>query len=159
MRDKFINMKPILTTIFTLILILTFCSRLHAQKSDTAKVETILKSENPYRKNQTRWLNSNGFNTSSYDWSDPAINLYLNQAVRSRSTGNVIGFVGGAVVLLGLTANFFGSVFHEDNDPGEEYQIMKGPYYLGGAMVATSIGLNIRAHSKLKKARIALSKK
>ncbi|WP_370089703.1 hypothetical protein [Ekhidna sp.] len=148
-------MKPILTTIFILILILTFCSRLHAQESDTLKAETILRLENPYKKNRTKWLNENGFNTSTYSWDDPTINLYLNQAVKRRSKANVIGIVGGSILVLGLAANAMGRLVESINDsnPDDPYQVMKGPYYIGGAMIVTSVGLSLDSLAKLKKAK------
>ena len=154
-------MKPNLTTSLILILIFILGFQLNAQETDTTRAETILKSENPYKKNRTKWLNENGFNTSTYSWDDPTINLYLDQAVKNRSTGNVIGITGGGIVVLGLAMNVVGSLVKSisDSNPDEPYQVVKGPYYLGGAMVATSIGLHFQAHSKLKKAREARSKK
>lgn len=149
-------MKPILTTIFTLILILTFCSQLNAQESDTVKAKTILKLENPYKKNQTKWLNSNEFNTSSYDWSNPAVNLYLDRAVKNRSTGNALGLAGGAALLLGVLTSIQAGVMRSSgNSEGSNSTI--NPFYLiGGTFVVTSIGLKMDSHNQLRNAKNAL---
>jgi hypothetical protein len=154
-------MKPTLTTYLLLILISFSCFQLNAQKSDTTRSETVLKLENPYKKNRTKWLNENGFNTSTYSWDDPVINLYLDQAVKNRSTGNVLGYTGGGILVLGLLVNGMGALVREisDSRPGEPFQVVKEPYYLGGAMVLTSICVHINAKSKLKKAIEVLNNK
>ena len=65
-------MKRILTT-FLFCMTILISSLVKAQKSDsTQALEPILKIENPYKKGKTKWLNSQGFNTSSYRWYDPA---------------------------------------------------------------------------------------
>lgn len=150
-------MKPNLTTYLFCIAIF-FSLLAHAQEMDSTQTdETILKIENPYKKGQTKWLNTYGFYTDGYDWSDPAINLNIEKAVKRRSTGNLLGIIGGSVLVLGLAANIFGSLAHDisDSNPNEEYQVIKGPYYIGGAMVATSIGLSFDSIAKLNKAKKA----
>ncbi|MEO9481896.1 MAG: hypothetical protein ABJG47_00530 [Ekhidna sp.] len=144
----------LLTTLFLFSFFLA-----NGQEPDTTASETVLKIQNPYKKNRTKWLNSNGFITESYDWSDPSINLYLEKAVKRRTTSNIMGVTGGTILLLGLCANLVGSVFHEDRDGREEYQVIKGPYFVGGAMVATSIGLSFDSIAKVNKAKKAKEKK
>ncbi|WP_370089704.1 hypothetical protein [Ekhidna sp.] len=148
-------MKPILTTIFILILILTFCSRLHAQESDTTKTETILRLKNPYKKNQSKWLNSNDFNTSSYDWSDPVINLHLDRAVKNRSTGNAFGFIGGAALFIGVLTSIQAGVVRSSGNSVESKSTINPFYLIGGTFVMTSIGLKMDANNQLRNAKDA----
>ncbi|MEP1032687.1 hypothetical protein [Ekhidna sp.] len=133
----------------------------NAQEAEAPVGDTILENENPYRKGQTKWLNQNEFYTEGYDWSDPEINLFLNKAVKRRSTSNALGIVGGSILVLGLVANITGSLVHSisDSNPNEEYQVIKGPYYLGGALVVTSVALSFDAIAKLNKAKNARDKK
>ena len=154
-------MNTLLKTLISLSIIVLF-SYLAKGQSGTTSTETILKLENPYKKNRTKWLNKNGFNTNTYTWDDPEINLYLDQAVKKRSAGNVLVYTGGGILAFGLFANFVGRMIHEiseDKEPGEEYQVFKGPYYLGGTLAASAIVLHLNADSKLKKARKAREKK
>ncbi|MEQ9006309.1 MAG: hypothetical protein RLP12_00385, partial [Ekhidna sp.] len=109
-------MKPHLTTPLILILIFISGFQLKAQETDSTKAETILKLENPYKKNRTKWLIENGFNTGTYSWDDPTVNLYLDQAVKNRSTGNVLGITGGGIVVLGLAKNALGSLVKSISD-------------------------------------------
>lgn len=150
-------MNPNLTTPLILVLIFISGFQLKAQETDTARAETILKQENPYKKNRTKWLNENRFNTSTYAWNDSAINLNIEKAIKRRSTSNIVGFTGGGILVLGLLANIVGSVVHDigDHDLGEEYQVIKGPYYLGGIMIASSVALSFDSLGKLKKAKRA----
>ncbi|WP_436517312.1 hypothetical protein [Ekhidna sp. To15] len=152
-------MKLTLTTYLFCIVLLFSIESLSQEADSTQAQETIVKIQNPYKKGRTKWLNENGFITKSYDWSDPAINLYLKKAVKRRTAANILGVTGGTVFLLGLCANFVGSVFHEDRVGREEYQVIKGPYFLGGAMVATSIGLSFDSIAKVNKAKKNREKK
>ncbi len=122
--------------------------------------ETVLKKES-LKKGKKKWLNKNGFNTETYDWNDPVINLNLSKAAKRHSTSNAIGFVGGGILVLGLIGNFMGSLSHNisNSKPNESYQVFSAPYYIGGAMVATSIGLSIDSIVKLNKAKKAREKK
>lgn len=153
-------MKSI-TTYLSICLISIISFTTNAQEQETSQAETLVKNENQYRKGQLKWLNSNDFNTSMYDWSDPTINLYVNQAVKRQSKAKWIGIVGGSILVLGLAANAMGSLAKSINDsnPDEPYQVMKGPYYLGGAMVVTSVVLSFDSMAKLNKAKKSREKK
>lgn len=148
-------MKTLLTTyLFVLFMLSSVFSS--AQSMDSIqKTQTVMKMENPYKKGRTKWLNENGFNTKSYTWDDSEINLYLNQSVKNRSAGNVLGYTGGGVILFGLLANLAGRFAYEvsNNDPNRQYHVFKAPYYLGGVLVASSVVLHVRSLSKLKKAK------
>lgn len=154
-------MKLTLTT-YLFCTVFLFSIQLHSQETDsTQSAETIVKIENPYKKGKTKWLNENGFNTSSYTWNDVQINLALDKAVKNRSTGNVLGYTGGGVILFGLLANMAGRLAYEvsNNDPDRQFQIFKGPYYLGGVLITSSLVLHVNALSKLKKAKDLREKK
>lgn len=154
-------MKPTLTTyLLCVIIILSF--KIDAQEIDTLNnEETILKIDHSYRKGQIKWLNENGFKTDSYHWEDSEINLYLDKSLNSRSASNILGAAGGTIFVMGLLANFMGSLSHDisNNDPDETYQVIKGPYYIGGAMIVTSVALSFDSLAKLKKAKNARGKK
>ncbi|WP_421762948.1 hypothetical protein [Ekhidna sp.] len=154
-------MKPTRTTCLFLIILL-FSFYVEAQEEDeTPTSETILKVEPPFRKGQLKWLNENGFETHLYTWDEAEVNLYLNKSLERRSTANIIGAVGGTILVMGLAANFMGSLAHDisNNDPDETYQVFKAPYYLGGTMIVASVGLSFDALSKLKKAKTARANK
>ena len=150
-------MKSLLT-----ILTLSLCFSAFSQSVDTTHVpETVLKLEKPLRKGQIKWMNNNGFETQTYDWNDPVINLHLTKASKRHSKANWIGIVGGSILVLGLAANAMGSLAKSvsDSNPDEPYQVVKGPYYLGGAMVATSVVLSFDSIAKLNKAKKLREKK
>lgn len=148
-------MKPNLT-IYLFVVFKIYSTLCQAQGNDsTTVINEPQKIENPYKKGQTRWLNKNQFFTEGYDWKDPAINLYLDKAIKRRATSNLVGITGASVLLLGLVGNFMGSLSKEINssNPNEEYQVTTWPYYLGGTMVGTSIVLSLDSTSKLNKAK------
>lgn len=146
-------MNPNLTYLFCAITIL--CSyQLKGQKTDTTYQETIVKLENPYGKGRTKWLKQNGFDTDNYQWDNPEINLYLDQALKSRSTGDIMGFTGLGIFVVGLAANAMGRIAKDigSSKPDEPYRVFKAPYYLGGALIVSSIPFHIKSNKKLKKA-------
>ncbi|WP_425392408.1 hypothetical protein [Ekhidna sp.] len=147
-------MKPNLTTYLLAALLLLCGYHVQSQNSDSTTSQTIVKLENPYKKGKTKWLNNNGFDTKSYDWDNPDINLYLDQSLKSRSTGNVLIFTGGTLIAAGLVINVLASFAHSigDSKPGEPYQVFTEPYYLGGALVVSSIPFLIKSDKKLKQA-------
>lgn len=154
-------MNTFLRTLISLSVIVLF-SYLAKGQSDTTSTETILKLENPYKKNRTKWLNKNGFNTNTYSWDDPKINLHVNQAVKNRSAGNVFAYTGGSILAIGMFVNFVGRFVHDawgEKEPGDEYQVIKAPYYLGGTLAVSSIVCHLNAASHLKKAKKAREKK
>jgi len=147
-------MNSNLTTYLFSSLIL-FCSyQLKGQNSDTTDQETIVKLENPYGKGRTKWLIRNGFDTDSYNWDNPEINLYLDQTFKSRLTGNILGFTGLGIFVFGLAANTIGRLADDigSSKPDEPYRIFKEPYYLGGALIISSIPFHIKSNRKLKSA-------
>ncbi|WP_420318209.1 hypothetical protein [Ekhidna sp.] len=145
-------MKPNLTIYLFSIILFLFGHQAKCQKSDSAKSETILKHETPYRKGKNKWLNSNGFNTETYDWNHPEINLYLDESLKKRSVGNILVYSGGVLIVTGLFLNVVGSFVDSafSNKPDEPYQVIKAPYFLGGAMVVSSIPFHIKSNKKLK---------
>lgn len=108
--------------------------------------------ENPYGKGRTKWLKQNGFDTDSYQWDNPEINLYLDQTFKSRSVGNIVGFTGLGIFVVGLAANAMGRIAKDigSSKPDEPYRVFKAPYYLGGALIVSSIPFHIKSNKKLK---------
>ncbi|MEQ6166641.1 hypothetical protein AAOE16_05550 [Ekhidna sp. MALMAid0563] len=146
-------MKPITTNLLS-VLMLFCCYQVQGQNIDSTNNETIIKRENPYRKGKTKWLNSSGFNTETYNWNHPEINLYLDESLKKRSVGNILVYSGGVIIVTGLFLNVVGSFVDSafSNKPDEPYQVFKAPYFLGGAMVVSSIPFHIKSNKKLKQA-------
>ena len=146
-------MNPNLTYLLC-ALILSFCLELKGQQPDTTHQETIVKMENTYGKGRTKWLKQNGFDTDNYQWDNPEINLYLDQALKSRSTGDIMGFTGLGIFVVGLAANAMGRLAKDigSSKPDEPYRVFKAPYYLGGALIVSSIPFHIKSNKKLKRA-------
>lgn len=140
--------------ILLLILMVLSFNMTNAQETGIKNKEpTVLKIENPYKKGKTKWLNNNGFETSTYDWSDIEVNLLIDKSLKRRSTGNLLGFTGGGILLLGLYANLVASTFQRES------KVINGPYIVGGTLIATSVVLSFNSISLLNKARTAREKK
>lgn len=149
-------MKPNLTLFLTFFSITIFSFQLKGQEAgtiSTGSFETILKLENPYSENRTKWLNRNGFKTDTYNWNDPAINLYLDRAVKNRSTGNAFGFIGGAALFIGVLINIQAGVVRSSGNSVESKSTINPFYLIGGTFVVTSIGLKMDAHNQLRNAK------
>lgn len=147
--------------IITIILVVGLSPQLTvAQETDpirTQTEETILKVEKPnYRRSQIKWLNKEGFDTDSYEWNDPNINLLLDKSLKQRSWGDISGITGGTLVAINLLSNFvLGPILHslsDDHDKGE-FKPSNQLYYIGGTMIAASFALNLSALGKLSKAK------
>ncbi len=154
-------MKLTITTyLFSIGFLLSIQSS--AQEPESSQpTKSVVKIDNPYKKGRTKWLNSHGFNTKTYDWRDAEINLYVEKAVKNRTTGNILAYSGGGIIVTGLLLNLAGSLAKEINssNPDEPYQVFKAPYYLGGALSVSGIVMHLKAESNLKKAKAARQRK
>lgn len=148
-------MNSNLTTYLLVVLIFFIGYQSKGQNLNTTKLETVVKLENPYGKGRTKWLKNNGFDTDTYMWDNPEINLRIKQAIKNRSTGNIVGFTGLGIFIFGLAANAMGRLAHDigSSKPDEPYLVFKEPYYLGGALIVTSIPLHFKSRRKLRTAK------
>lgn len=152
-------MKP--TLIAFLLLTAIFCHfRANAQQPDSVEVNETFFVRKDLGKGQIKWLNQYGFETEGYEWNDPAIKMNVRKALRRRDLSTMMGIVGGGAIVMGAIYNLFlGPLAHSVGDTGGTFKGSNASYYIGGAMVVTSITLSFNSLSKLNKAKKAREKK
>lgn len=146
----------------TITLFLCFLSlaiirlEIKAQSIDSSHVETILKinpkTGTPFSKNQIRWVEKNGFNTSNYEWDNLQVNRKLNGAIRSRNWSYV---TTGGGVLLGSCAllSYLGSALSESEESRQSSKSRGNGFLVAsGFFFSGSIVLSINAHRKIRTA-------
>ena len=111
---------------------------------------------------QIRWLERQGFPARDYQWGDPEVNQYLQQALRANEQANgrllggygLIG-AGGVTTSVGLVGIFFaslGGIFASPDDAAQltRYRIVTGLGVgaLVGGVIATVNGRNKKVEAK-----------
>ncbi len=134
-------------------------SVLAAQKTDSVKVKKTFFTGRDLRKGQVNWLDQQGFQTKGYEWNDPTIKLEIRKALNRRDLSYGLGIIGGSVLFTkAILSILLAPIANRNSDSGSSTN-SNAAYYIGGAMVATSIGLSFDANKRVKKAKKAREKK
>ena len=111
---------------------------------------------------QIRWLERQGFPARDYQWGDPEVNQYLQQALKAneQANGRLVGGyglvgIGSVTTSAGLVGLFFaslGGMFASPDDAAQQtrYSIITGIGIgaLVGGVVATANGKNKKREAK-----------